>query len=126
MNVPSANERLPFSKNKLLQITGNLISNAIKSTPKDGTLTVELDLAMEKDKKTLLIRVKDSAIGLEQENIGHIVKSTSDLKERTADEKGYGFGLTLVKHLIDDLKGTLSIESVPGNGSVLEERLSLK
>jgi signal transduction histidine kinase len=126
IRILGINEQASIAKNKLLQITGNLISNAIKFTPINGIITVELDLSVEKDKKILLIRVKDSGTGMEQEKVDRILKGTSDSKEGTSGEKGYGFGLSLVKHLIDDLHGTLSIESAPGKGSVFEVRLALK
>ena len=125
VNILGVNENVSISKNKLMQITGNLISNAIKFTPIDGTIAVELDLSVEKDKKKLFIRVQDSGTGMDKERVDSILQGTSDSKDGTAGEKGYGFGLSLVKHLIDDLHGTLSIESEPAKGSVFEIRLSL-
>ncbi|MEO8174334.1 MAG: ATP-binding protein, partial [Sediminibacterium sp.] len=119
------NENVAISKNKLLQIAGNLISNAIKFTPNEGTITISLDLSLEKDKKKLHILVQDSGIGMDKESIDHILNGNSDSTNGTAGEKGYGFGLSLVKHLVDDLKGKLSIESSPGNGSVFEISLTL-
>jgi signal transduction histidine kinase len=126
VNILGVNEQVSSAKNKLLQITGNLISNAIKFTPIDGTIAVELDLSLEKDKKMLLIRVADSGTGMEKERVDQILEGTSDSKDGTSGEKGYGFGLSLVKHLIDDLHGSLSIESASGKGSVFEVRLALK
>jgi signal transduction histidine kinase len=126
VNILGLNDNVAIPKNKLLQITGNLISNAIKFTPKDGTIRVELDLTVEKDKKSLLIRVQDSGTGMEQESIDQILNGTSGSKDGTAGEKGHGFGLSLVKHLIDDLDGNLSITSTPGNGSLFEVKLALQ
>ncbi|MES2331501.1 MAG: ATP-binding protein [Bacteroidota bacterium] len=123
VNIIGVNESFPISKNKLLQIAGNLISNAIKFTPKQGTITIDLDLTIEKDKKMLCIRVKDSGIGMEQESIDRILSGTSESKDGTAGEQGFGFGLSLVKHLVDDLTGQLFISSEPGSGSVFEVRL---
>lgn len=125
VNILGVNENVVISKNKLMQITGNLISNAIKFTPVDGKITVDLDLSVEKDKKKLLIRVQDSGTGMDRDRVDSILQGTSDSKDGTAGEKGYGFGLSLVKHLIDDLHGTLSIVSEPAKGSVFEVRLSL-
>lgn len=125
VNILGPNDTATIAKNKLLQIAGNLISNAIKFTPENGTIRVELDLTIEKDKKILLIRVHDSGTGMDQESIDRILSGTADSKQGTAGEKGYGFGLSLVKHLIDDLHGSLAITSTPGNGSLFEVRLTL-
>ncbi len=122
--VSPASATTPFSKNKLLQITGNLISNAIKFTPKNGSVTVDLNLKVDKDKKNLLlIKVTDTGIGLTKDDIDAILSSTANSTNGTGGETGYGFGLVLVKHLIDTLKGTLKIDSEPSNGAAFEVSL---
>ena len=122
--VSPASATTPFSKNKLLQITGNLISNAIKFTPKNGSVTVDLNLKVDKDKKNLLlIKVTDTGIGLTKDDIDAILSSTANSTNGTGGETGYGFGLGLVKHLIDTLKGTLKIDSEPSNGAAFEVSL---
>lgn len=107
----------PFYKNKLLQITGNLISNAIKFTPVNGKVSVDIDLLDEADKHTLCIVVKDTGVGLTKESILRVLTGHEESKNGTGGEQGYGFGLVLVKHLIDSLKGTMRIHSEPGEGT---------
>lgn len=111
-------ESVSFSKNKLLQIAGNLISNAMKFTPVGGEVIVNLDLAVKDLSKTLIIKVKDSGIGLNQNGINSILAGISGTTDGTGGEHGYGFGLALVKHLIESLKGKLRIDSEPGEGAV--------
>ncbi len=115
---------IPFSKNKLLQITGNLISNAIKFTPHGGMVSVALDLDVSSSKHNLNIKVKDSGEGLSQEKIDTILNGNVSSENGTEGEKGYGFGLQLIKHLISGLNGKLNISSVPGEGSVFEVMIS--
>lgn len=115
-------DNIPFSKSKLLQITGNLISNAIKFTPNGGYVKVKLTLTLEKDLNVLKIIVADSGNGLEQDQIYSILSGDSTTTQGTDGEKGYGFGLALVKHLIDGLKGTLRISSGQ-NGATFEVEL---
>ncbi len=118
VSITDKNENVAISKDKLLQIVGNLISNAIKFTPEGGAVTVELSLAMEKNRRGISATVRDSGIGMDAESIDHILNGSSVSKEGTNGEKGFGFGLSLVKHLVDGLGGTLSIVSEPGSGTV--------
>lgn len=105
------NERVAFSKNKLLQIIGNLVSNAIKFTPEGGTVAVTLNLARGEQNNTLEIIVQDTGVGMTQEKIDAILSGEGESTTGTGGEKGYGFGLALVKHLVDSLRGTISITS---------------
>lgn len=122
VNVSPETDKVPFPKNKLLQITGNLISNALKFTPNNGMVHVSLVLTKDQTSNELKITVKDSGSGLTPGQIGHILGGTATSTDGTAGEQGYGFGLALVKHLIDSLKGTLAITS-DGNGALFEVTL---
>jgi len=111
----------PFSKNKLLQITGNLISNAMKFTPTYGKVTVDLNLKIEKGKTNLLrIKVTDTGVGLDKDAIKTILSGNATSTEGTGGEQGYGFGLALVKHLVGTLKGALNIYSESNQGATFE------
>ncbi len=120
INTNSLAHETPFYKNKLLQITGNLISNAIKFTPPKGTVTVNLDLTVEENKNTLHITVKDTGAGIAQESIFNLLSGQGTSTSGTVGEQGFGFGLVLVKHLVDSLKGTMKIHSIPGEGATFE------
>ncbi len=107
----------PFPKNKLLQITGNLITNAIKFTPVNGSVSVNLGLFNNANMQVLTIKVIDTGIGLDKDAINHILAGKKDTSDGTDGEIGFGFGLALVKRLVDDLNGTMAIESVPNEGT---------
>jgi len=123
VNTSSASETIPFSKNKLLQITGNLISNAIKFTPNNGFVTVDLDLIEDKNENVLQVKVTDSGVGLDAGGIATILQGNAISTNGTGGENGYGFGLALVKHLVESLKGTFNIFSIPGKGATFEVKL---
>ena len=126
VNVNTNVEKILFSKNKLLQITGNLISNAMKFTPQNGSITVDLDIIKNIDENKLHILVKDSGVGLNQQSIDAILSGTAKSTDGTQGENGYGFGLALVKHLVDSLNGHMNIHSVIGEGSTFEITLPRK
>ena len=113
-------EHIPFSKNKLLQIIGNLISNSMKFTPEGGNVTVQLNLEVKEKHKVLHVIVQDTGVGLTAEKITSILEGGASTTNGTEGEKGYGFGLALVKHLVESLDGTISIRSTPGQGAEFE------
>jgi signal transduction histidine kinase len=117
IKINQETQYIPFSKNKLLQITGNLISNAIKFTPQAGKVLVALDLLVKSDKNILRVSVSDTGVGINEDEIAKILKGSSHTTTGTGGEKGYGFGLSLVKHLIEKLDGQLEIQSNIGQGT---------
>ncbi|WP_426294539.1 GAF domain-containing sensor histidine kinase [Dyadobacter endophyticus] len=120
VNTSPLTENIHFSKSKLLQITGNLISNSMKFTPPFGEVTVDLHLLIDQLKPALRISVKDSGVGITTENIQAIVSGNASSTNGTGGEQGFGFGLALVKHLVDSLGGMISISSQPGAGTNFE------
>ncbi|MFC5283683.1 GAF domain-containing sensor histidine kinase [Pedobacter alpinus] len=120
ININKEIAEVPFFKNKLLQIIGNLISNSIKFTPLNGTIKVDLNLAEEDNHKHLKIKVSDTGVGMNDAAIAEILDGTAVSTDGTSGEIGYGFGLALVKHLIASLKGTLNINSTLNEGTVFE------
>ncbi|MDQ8193809.1 GAF domain-containing sensor histidine kinase [Coraliomargarita sp. SDUM461004] len=126
--VGQENSSIFFSKNRLLQITGNLISNSIKFTPVDGLvrISVSVDVSDEASaSNTLLIRVLDTGTGMSAAKIEAILSGQVDSETGTSGEHGYGFGLSLVMHLIKKAEGSLKIKSELGHGSEVEVRLPI-
>jgi signal transduction histidine kinase len=126
VNIVSATQTSTFPKNKLLQIAGNLISNAMKFTPANGRIVVDLDLVGDKSQNTLKIIVSDSGVGIDESCINEILKGAATSTGSTGGEQGYGFGLALVKYLVDTLKGTMHIRSKSGEGTVFTVALPQK
>lgn len=116
-------ESISIKKDKLLQISGNLISNAIKFTPNGGKIKVYLDLILDTDKKTLLIDVIDTGKGISEQAIQEILKGTAESSDGTIGEKGYGFGLPCVNKLLNELEGEMQIESNIGEGTHFKIRI---
>ncbi|KIO76339.1 histidine kinase [Pedobacter lusitanus] len=120
VSINEKNEHIPFIKNKLLQITGNLISNAMKFTPENGKVTVNLDLEVDVGQYQLKIKVEDSGVGMDEVTIACIMEGKTSSTKGTVGEKGYGFGLSLVKHLVSSLHGNFNIHSKIGSGTAFE------
>lgn len=117
-HIKVGQELKPIPKNKLLQITGNLITNAIKFTDPKGFIKVDMNIqTIPGAGQSLEIVIADSGVGINQEGIDAILKGIKASSSGTTGEKGYGFGLSLVKRLIDELHGTLDIQSELGKGT---------
>lgn len=103
-------------KDLILQVFNNLISNAIKFTPRNGT--IRISVAASKRSRYLEFSVKDSGMGIKPENIKKLFRiDTKYTSEGTEGEKGTGLGLSLVKEIIEKHSGTIRVESEYGKGS---------
>jgi signal transduction histidine kinase len=120
INVNGIDPEVTFPKNQLIQITGNLISNAIKFTPSGGEVAVDLSMKISSQKKVLQILVNDTGIGIDSSSIDRIILGKGESTSGTIGEKGYGLGLSLVAHLVESLKGEIKLRSTPGQGACFE------
>ncbi|WP_439505409.1 ATP-binding protein [Sediminibacterium sp.] len=100
----------------------NLISNAIKFTPENGTIEVHAS----QNNTHAIICVEDSGIGMTKETIEKINAKQYYTTAGTSMEKGSGFGLMLCSDLINRHDGTLTIESIPNKGSKFIIQLPLQ
>ncbi|WP_319589978.1 hybrid sensor histidine kinase/response regulator [uncultured Draconibacterium sp.] len=92
----------------------NLVSNAIKFTPDEGTITVS---ATPKEGKTI-ISVADSGVGISEEDLPKVLNpNTHHTTYGTNREAGSGLGLTLCKDFVEKNDGTIWVESELGKGS---------
>ncbi|GAB3037103.1 GAF domain-containing sensor histidine kinase [Spirosoma pulveris] len=123
VSTEASTELIPFSRNKIAQIAGNLISNAIKFTQEGGEVQVKTKLAVEGSYNILSLTVQDSGTGMTSEKIATILNGQNRSSNGTAGESGYGFGLPLVKHLVDTLNGQITVTSTPGAGTCFEVSL---
>jgi two-component system phosphate regulon sensor histidine kinase PhoR len=101
----------------------NLISNAIKYTPSKGQVEVEL----KKAGKDLRIKVVDTGIGIEKEDIDHIFDRFYRIKtEQTKSVGGSGLGLYILKKIVEAHRGTIHVESEAGKGTMFIVSLPLE
>lgn len=104
----------------------NLISNAIKYTPKNGKAECELTTSGVR-RETILIRVSDTGIGIpmeEQDRVFEKLHRASNAKAHSPE--GTGLGLYLAKTILERVGGAITFESVEGEGTSFFASIPLK
>lgn len=103
-------------ENKLKTILYDLISNAIKFTPENGSVSVKFTSS---DDITLTAIVEDTGIGISGEDRSKLFKPFSQVDSSlTRNFDGVGLGLYIVKEFVEMLEGSIEVESEPGKGSM--------
>ncbi|MBO4415686.1 MAG: response regulator, partial [Lachnospiraceae bacterium] len=101
------------------QIIVNLISNGVKYT-KDGYVTLRVTTEKSSDPGMIDLKfiVSDNGIGIKKENLDTLFDRFTRLDEqRNRSIEGSGLGLSIVKSLVNEMHGTVSVESEYGKGS---------
>lgn len=99
---------------RILQVFANLISNAVKYSPQDDVVTVNLKLNNER----LHVSIEDNGEGIPEEFHSKIFARFSQVDSSDSRKKGgTGLGLTITKAIVEQHEGTLDFESHPGQGS---------
>lgn len=105
---------------RVQQIITNLISNAIKFT-KTGSISIQLQ---ELNVDRIIITVKDSGIGISETDLKYIFQAFRQVNQTiNRTSQGTGLGLAIVKDLLDLMGGTITVESVVGEGSTFRVEL---
>ena len=109
---------------RLRQILINLAGNSSKFT-EQGYIKLRVeDLSKYQDKEGLKISIIDTGIGIKKEDLGKLFKAFQQVDMQTNRYKGgTGLGLSISKNLITLMKGTISVESEYGKGSVFSIKL---
>jgi signal transduction histidine kinase len=115
--------KVATDKDMLMLIIRNLTSNAIKFTPKNGS--IQVSTGQKND--SFFINVIDDGVGMTQKQLSKLFEKTSlDSNYGTNNEKGMGIGLKLCKQYIDAMKGSIKVESAPNKGSSFQVLLPLQ
>jgi len=95
-----------------------LIDNAIKYTPKNGTVTISGKLNKSKKHSEVILTVEDTGIGIKKEEVPYIFDRFYRVENsRSKETGGYGLGLSIVKEIIDYHQGFVEVTSVVNQGS---------
>lgn len=102
------------AERELYSAFSNLVFNAMKYTPKGGTVAVR----WAGDAQGACFSVADTGIGISEAHVPRLTERFYRVdRSRQRDNGGTGLGLAIVKHVLQHHGATLSIESTPGHGS---------
>lgn len=104
---------------RLNQVLINIIGNAVKFTPKEGTIRLSVKQKMQEDgAATIEFSVKDNGIGINANNLERIFNAFEQEESNTARRfGGTGLGLAISSNLVSLMGGKLKVESEEGKGS---------
>ncbi len=102
----------------LRQVLANLLGNAIKFT-QEGSVTISATVLQEDtEKSTIRFEVSDTGVGIPADKQNKIFESFTQADSTTTRKfGGSGLGLTIAKHMVEEMGGTLSFQSTEGVGS---------
>ena len=114
---------LQGDESKLGQVVYNLIDNAIKYTPEGGSIFV----TMKMDGRNAVFAVKDTGVGIPQEDAKHIFDRFYRVdKARSRETGGTGLGLSIVRQMVQLHGGEIKVDSTYGKGSTFTVTLPLR
>jgi len=108
------------ARDRLRQVFANLVDNAVKYTPRDGTVR----LRVEKEPDSAVVTVSDNGVGIAAEHLPRIWERLYRA-DPSRSERGLGLGLSLVKAYVIAHGGQVEAHSEPGRGSTFTVRLPL-
>jgi len=107
---------------RIYQVMTNLVSNAIKYTPDNSEVEVDIEL----QKEVVVVFVKDNGPGIPPEHLRRVFERFYRVeKSRSKDKGGTGLGLAIVKHIIEAHGYSVSVTSAMNKGSVFSFKLPL-
>lgn len=108
-------------RDRTFRLIYNLISNAIKFTPRRGSVDVEVNSTQE----GICLRVRDTGIGMPQGALAHVCERFYRVHREGTEFPGTGLGLSLVKQTVEKHGWTLEFESREGEGTTVTLNIPL-
>ena len=108
----------PVDRNRMRQVFANLLDNALKYTPANGSVSI----SVQDEPAWAIVRFSDTGIGVPVEEQGKIWARLYR-GDKSRSQWGLGLGLSLVKAVVEMHRGTVAVTSSVGQGSEFTVRL---
>ena len=103
---------VPVDRDKIMRVFINIIDNAIKYTPEQGKICVEVI----KQKNCAFITITDDGIGIPQQDLPHIFDRFYQV-DKSRSGAGFGLGLSIAQSIIEAHGGSITVESIQNQGT---------
>ena len=120
--MPESPVRLAVDRHRIREMLLNIVTNAIKYTPRGGSIV----LALEENEDAVTFTVRDTGIGIAAGDLPHIFERfwrADPARSRTGDRPGVGLGLAIAKWIVEAHGGSIMVQSRPGRGTMFIIRL---
>lgn len=115
LHFASARTEIAADRGRIRQVFNNLISNAVKYSPKGGLIKVSL----ESNGGTFHLSVSDEGIGMTAEQVEHMFDKFYRADSSNTAVQGVGLGMSIVRHIILAHRGEIRVESQTGVGTTI-------
>jgi two-component system, OmpR family, sensor kinase len=120
--MPDTPVRLSVDPHRIQEMLLNLVTNAIKYTPKGGRIA----LSLQDQGDAVILTVQDTGIGMAAGDLPHIFDRfwrADPARSRTGERPGTGLGLAITKWIAEAHGGSITVQSRPGRGTAFSVRL---
>ena len=114
LRVGPGTDRVQADPVRLRQVILNYLSNALKFTPPNGSIAVDV---RPEDSRHYRISVTDNGIGIKSSDFPRLFVEFGQLCESEKAHEGTGLGLAITRRIVEAQGGEVGVESVPGKGS---------
>ena len=108
-------EEINIDPQRVREVLMNLVSNALRYTPRDGWIKVGFTESASGDQKNVIIFVEDNGPGIEFADLPHVFERFY----KSSDSGGMGLGLSIAKYLVEAHGGKIWAESKVGTGTII-------
>lgn len=117
---------MDFDPDNLQKVLNNLISNAIKFTPQEGSVTIETTVLIQDAKNQFQLKVMDTGIGIPEKDLPFIFDRFYQVShDHPKQQEGSGIGLALTKELVQLMGGDIQVENRQEQGTDFIIRLPI-
>jgi signal transduction histidine kinase len=102
-----------IDKSRILQVTTNILTNAVKFSPNDSTVTVSLVSLGD----TCKVTIKDQGVGIAEEDLKFVFERFRQAGGADGRKQGFGLGLSICKSIVEAHGGQIGVQSEEGKGS---------
>lgn len=110
-------QELAADYDRLNQVLSNLISNALRHTPRGGTISIENEPIKDNANYQLRITIRDTGAGISPEDLPFIFDRFWRADKSRSERSHSGLGLAITKQLVHAHSGRIEVESEPGKGT---------